>query len=429
MNIEKLTGAKGSELKAALLSFVFFFCLLAAYYVLRPIRDEMGNQLVKAFGKTALAELFTYVFITMLAVTPVFGWLTGRFARKKLIPWFHLFFAANLVGFYFYFAVGGSDQNLDLARIFYVWVSVFNLFMISIFWSFMADIFESDQAKRLYGFITAGGTFGAVVGPIITTTLVQELGPKNLMLVSAGFLLVPLVLIQLLLGWERDNQSDSASRAQMVAEDQPLKGSIISGLSDVVTNPYLSAICLFLLLYSLLSSLLYFAQVDLLLSQVPSSLERTKLLAKVDTVVNLMALAIQIFAFKTLLSKLGTRFMLVAIPLVSVVGFAVFALMPSLMVLLVFGICRRAGEYAVSKPARETLFNVLPPEQKYKAKNVIDTLVHRTGDVSSNWAIAGLTKAGVSLSTLNWAAVPIGAVWFMVAWWLGGQAKKRQDIN
>ncbi len=427
MNIEKMTGAKAHELRAALLSFAFFFCLLAAYYVLRPIRDELAIQIVKASGKQAIAELFTYVFFTMLLITPVFGWLTGTFARKKLIAWFHVFFALNLVGFYFLFAVGGKNQDPDIARVFYIWVSVFNLFIISIFWSFMADIFESEQAKRLYGFIAAGGTLGAVAGPLITTTLVAALGPKNLMLVSAAFLLVPLILIQLLLKWERENQTDALSVARNAAEDKPLGGSIFAGLKDVLTDPYLAAICLFLLTYALLSSLLYFAQLDMLGSQIKDSTERTQLLAKVDTAVNLITLAIQIFAFSALLKKMGTRFMLVAMPLVSVIGFAALALAPTLAVLLAFGIFRRAGEYAVSKPARETLFNVLPPEQKYKAKNVIDTLVHRTGDVSSTWAITGLTKAGFSLTTLNWAAIPLGALWFLIAWWLGGQAQRRQQ--
>jgi ATP:ADP antiporter, AAA family len=428
MNIEKITGAKPAELKAAFLSFAFFFCLLASYYVLRPIRDELSIQIVKVHGKQAIAELFTFVFLTLLAITPLFGWLTGQFARKKLIPWFHVFFAANLVGFYFLFAVGEQTQNADLARGFYVWVSVFNLFIISIFWSFMADIFETEQAKRIYGFIAAGGTVGAVVGPLITSNLVATLGAKNLMLVAAGFLMIPLVLIPLLLRWEKENQADAAAIARNAEEDKPLGGSIFAGLRDVLTDRYLLAICLFILLYALMSSVLYFAQLDMLGANIKSSNERTQLLAKVDLTVNLLTLFFQVFAFSAVLKKLGTRFMLVAMPLISLVGFVAMASAPLLTVLLAFGIVRRAGEYAVSKPARETLFNVLPAEQKYKAKNVIDTLVQRTGDVSSSWVITGLTKVGLSLSQLNWLAVPASALWFGVAWWLGGQAQRRQKI-
>ncbi len=361
--IYRATGAKPGELRAALWAFFYFFCLLASYYVLRPIRDEMANQI----GREGLAELFTYVFLAMLVVAPLFGWLMSRFARKTLLPWLYAFFAFNLLGFFSWMQVGGEQARFT-AQVFYVWVSVFNLFVVSVFWSFMADLFESDQAKRLYGFIAAGGTAGALAGPTITTTLVASLGPKNLMLVSASFLLVAIVCIGMLRAWERAQNVDPVARARNAQEDVPMGGSIWAGLRDVLTNPYLLAICGFLFAYSLLSTLLYFHQVDLLKATFTSSIERTQWLARVDLIVNVGVLLIQLLAFGTLMKKLGTRFMLVAMPIVSVLGFVAMAAMPVLNTLLVFGVVRRAGEYAVSKPARETLFNVLPAEQKYKAK-------------------------------------------------------------
>ena len=420
--IERWTGAKSTELSAALISFCYFFCLLASYYVLRPIRDEMAIQI----GQAKLAELFTWVFLTMLAVVPLFGWLMATFPRKKILPWLYLFFVANLIGFY---AVMGSagEQTPVIARVFYIWVSVYNLFVISVFWSFMADLFDSDQAKRLYGFIAAGGTVGALAGPLITTTLVASLGAKHLMLVSGGFLLAAVGLIFLLIRWEKSNATDAVAKAKNDSEDVPIGGSVWAGILDVVRSKYLLAICVFLFAYAILSSLLYFAQVEMLPKAISSSVERTQLLAKVDLVVNCLTLFVQVFAFGALVQRLGTRFMLVAMPVVSIVGFIALALNPVLGVLLVFGVMRRAGEYAISKPARETLFNVLPPEQKYKAKNVIDTLVHRTGDVSSTWILTGLKSVGMTLSSMSWLAVPIGLVWLAVAWWLGGEAKQRQQ--
>lgn len=420
--VERWTGAKASELGAAMLSFAYFFCLLASYYVLRPIRDEMAIQI----GQGKLAELFTWVFITMLAVVPFFGWLMATFPRKKILPWLYLFFAANLLGFY---AVMGSagEQTPMIARVFYVWVSVYNLFVISVFWSFMADLFDSEQAKRLYGFIAAGGTVGALAGPVITTTLVASLGAKHLMLVSGGFLLVSVGLIVALIRWEKNSAVDAAAKAKNASEEIPIGGSVWAGILDVVQSKYLLAICVFLFAYAILSSLLYFAQVEMLPKQIASSVERTQLLAKVDLVVNIITLLVQVFAFGALVTRLGTRFLLVAMPVVSIVGFIALALNPALAVLLVFGVMRRAGEYAISKPARETLFNVLPPEQKYKAKNVIDTLVHRTGDVSSTWILTGLKSIGMNLSSMSWLAVPIGAIWLATAWWLGGAAKQKQD--
>ena len=420
--IERATGAKATELSAALISFAYFFCLLASYYVLRPIRDEMAIQI----GQKNLAELFTWVFLTMLAVVPLFGWLMATFPRKKILPWLYLFFVANLIGFY---AVMGSagEQTPIIARVFYIWVSVYNLFVISVFWSFMADLFDSDQAKRLYGFIAAGGTVGALAGPIITTTLVASLGAKHLMLVSGGFLLAAVGLIFALIRWEKSSAIDAVAKAKNDSEDVPIGGSVWAGIVDVVRSRYLLAICVFLFAYAILSSLLYFAQVEMLPKAIASSVERTQLLAKVDLVVNCMTLFVQVFAFGALVQRLGTRFMLVAMPVVSIVGFVALALNPVLGVLLVFGVMRRAGEYSISKPARETLFNVLPPEQKYKAKNVIDTLVHRTGDVSSTWILTGLKSIGMNLSSMSWLAVPIGLVWLATAWWLGGEAKQRQQ--
>ncbi len=422
--LEKVTGARANELSAAALSFAYFFCLLASYYVLRPIRDEMAVQI----GKNGLAEIFTYVFLAMLIVTPIFGWLMARYARKKLLVWLYVFFALNLLAFNFYFSTAGQQSPL-IARVFYIWVSVYNLFVISVFWSFMADLFTSDQAKRIYGFVAAGGTIGAIAGPFITVNLVSVIGAKNLLLVSAGFLIIAIVLITLLVRWEKANAVSDEEKAQLANEEKPMGGSVWAGLRDVITDPYLLAICGFLFLYALLSSLLYFAQIDLLPKAIPNSNERIELLGKTDLAVNIITLSIQLLAFGKLMTKLGPRFMLVAMPVLSVIGFVAMAVSPVLTVLLVFGVIRRAGEYAVSKPARETLFNVLPTEQKYKAKNVIDTLVHRTGDVSSTWIITLLSRAGISLQTMSSAAVPVAAVWTLVAFWLGSRAIEKSKLS
>ncbi len=419
----RLTGAHAGELRAALWSFVYFFVVLASYYVLRPIRDEMANQL----GSRNLAELFTWVFVTMLIVVPVFGALTARFARKTLLPWIVAFFAANLVGFFAWMQAGGEQTPLT-ARVFYVWVSVFNLFVVSVFWSFMADLYDTVQAKRLYGFIAAGGTVGALVGPLVTTTLVEQMGPKHLMLVSAGFLVIAIIAIQRLRAWERTQNADAQARERNAREDAPMGGSIWAGLRDVVTNPYLLAICGFLFAYSMLSTLLYFQQVEMLPAAIKSSTERTRLLAQVDLAVNVLVLLIQVLAFGTLIKRLGTRTMLVAMPVVSVLGFAALAAMPTLATLIAFGVLRRAGEYAISKPARETLFNALPAEQKYKAKNVIDTVVHRGGDWLSTLMFTGLKSQGVTIVHLSMVAVPIALGWWGVAHWLGGRAKAAVEV-
>jgi len=414
----RLTGAANGELAASLWSFAYFYALLAGYYVMRPIRDEMAMQV----GQAQLHELFTGVFVAMLVVAPVFGWLTRTFPRRRLLPWLYAFFVANLFAFHAAFDPGGTQAGL-VARVFFVWVSVFNLFAISVFWSFMADLYDTAQAKRLYGFIAAGGTAGALTGPALTAMFVTLVGAKGMLLVSAGFLVMAIVAILRLRAWaERTGAVGTAAEA-------PIGGSIWAGLTDVVRTPYLLGICAFLFAYSLLSTFLYFQQTELVPAAIPDSGERTRLLALVDMAVNLLTLAVQVFAFGTLIRRLGTSFMLVAMPVVSIVGFVALALAPGLVALVAFGILRRAGEYAVSKPARETLFNVLPVEQKYKAKNVIDTLVHRFGDVSSSWIFAGLKTAGLSLVAMSWLAVPIAGAWLAVAMWLGGQQSSRVRLD
>jgi AAA family ATP:ADP antiporter len=413
--LARLTRAEPHELAAALWSFVYFFALLAAYYVLRPIRDEMAIQV----GQASLHEIFGLVFVTMLAVTPIFGWLTGRFPRKQLLPWLYGFFILNLLGFFVVLEAGGEQSPL-VARAFFVWVSVFNLFAVSVFWSLMADLFTTAQAKRLYGFIAAGGTAGALTGPSLTAGLVVLIGAKGMVLVSAAFLVVVIVAIFQLRRWAQPTGAAGES------VEAPLSGSIWSGIGDIVRSPYLLGICLFLFLYSLLSTFLYFQQTELVPAVVNSSAERTRLLATVDVVVNVLALLIQVAAFGTLIGRLGTTALLVAMPAIAIVGFAVLALHPVLATLVVFGVIRRAGEYAISKPARETLFNVLPAEQKYKAKNVIDTLVHRGGDASSTWIFAGLRTLGMSSQAMTWLAVPISGLWLAVALLLGRAAQARQ---
>jgi AAA family ATP:ADP antiporter len=411
----KITRAESDELAAALWAFVYFFALLAAYYVLRPIRDEMAMEV----GQANLQEIFSLVFVTMLVVTPVFGWLTGRFPRKRLLPWLYGFFIANLLGFYFAFEAGGMQSPL-VARAFFVWVSVFNLFAVSVFWSLMADLFVTAQARRLYGFISAGGTAGALAGPSLTAGLVMWVGAKGMVLVSAAFLLLVIVAIVQLRRWAERVGATGES-----AEEAPLAGGIWSGITDILRTPYLIGICLFLFLYSLLSTFLYFQQTELIPAAITDSAKRTQLLATVDIAVNVLTLLIQVAAFGALIARLGIVALLVAMPVVSMAGFAVLSLYPVLTTLVVFGIIRRAGEYAISKPARETLFNVLPPEQKYKAKNVIDTLIHRGGDASSSWIFAGLRAVGLSTHAMTWLAVPVAGTWCAVALLLGRAARAR----
>ncbi len=414
----RVSKAEPDELAAALWAFAYFFALLASYYVLRPIRDEMSMQV----GPRALSTLFSAVFVVMVALVPLFGWLTRRFTRRRLLPGLYAFFASNLLGFFAVMQASGN-QTAWVARVFYVWVSVFNLFVVSVFWSFMADIFETQQARRLYGFIAAGGTAGALVGPLITAAFVTLIGPKPLMLVSASFLLLALLSIARLSNFRSRASASVATSASSLGST--LKGSLWSGLADLVRSRYLLAICGFLFSYALLSTFLYFQTAELLPREIKDSAARTALLARFDLAVNVLTLLLQVFAFRALMARLGTRFVLAALPCVSLLGGLVFAFYPVVSVVLGLGLLRRSGEYALSKPARETLFNPLPAAQKYRAKNVIDTLVHRSGDAVSAWAFHGLISVGFDTAQIAWLSVPIAAAWLAIALWLGQTAERR----
>jgi ATP:ADP antiporter, AAA family len=404
--LDRLALVKHEEWPAVFGAFTYFFCLLCGYYVLRPVRDEMGIQA----GLKNLPWLFTATLVTMLVLVPVFGWLSSKFARQRLLPIVYLFFGANLLVFYILFSRGVAVA--DTAKAFFVWVSVFNLFVVSVFWSFMADLFSTEQAKRTYELIAAGGSVGAIIGLALSTVLAKPLGVANLLLLSAGFLLAAVVSILLLGSWARGRPEEKRTGA----EAGSIGGGIWDGVKLVVTSRYLLGICGFVLIYSVLSTFLYFQQQHIVSASSMNSGERTALFAKFDLATNGLTLVMQIFVFSRLLKWLALAAGLVLIPLLSVVGYLALAYDPVLIVLAIFGTVRRAGEFAIAKPARETLFNALSREEKYKAKNFMDTAVYRTGDSASAWLFERLK--GLGLSSIALIAAAGALVWALLGRWL-----------
>lgn len=406
----RLVNAQAHEIAALRWSFGYFFCLLSGYYVLRPVRDEMGIQ----GGVQNLPWLFTATFLTMLAAVPLFGWLTARFPRRVVLPAVYWFFAANLALFYIAFQAPGLAPYV--ARVFFVWVSVFNLFVVSVFWSFMVDLFSDEQGKRLFGFIAAGGTSGAIAGPVLTAALSGTLGPVRLLWISALLLGAALLCIHGLIRWADRNGDLAPSGA---AKGPSLGGSVWAGLRDVARSPYLIGVCFYLFCYTTLSTLLYLEMARLVAEEFPSPHERTRLFAVLDLVVNLLTLAIQVFMTGRLLPRIGVTATLALLPAFAVLGFVVLGTTPLLAVLATFGVLRRAGEFALSKPAREILFTVVAREEKYKAKNAIDTAVYRGGDMLSSWIVAALRGLGLGLSALSFAAAGVAVAWLATSLWLG----------
>lgn len=417
----QLVGVTAEEVRPVCWAFSYFFFLLCSYYILRPIRDEMGI----AGGVENLQWLFTGTFVAMLAVVPLFGWISSRYPRQKFLPYIYLFFIVNLLLFFMLFQ---SDISRPyVARIFYIWVSVFNLFVVSVFWSFMADIFNNEQAKRLFGFIAAGGTSGALAGPFLTTILVEQLGPENLMLLSALLLGWAVLCIQQLNKWQMNQSLNKAGPATATDKDRvhniPMGGGIFAGIRLVFNSPYLSGICLLILLYTTLSTFIYFQQAQIIRDSFSDPPARIKMFASIDLAVNALTIGIQLFLTGRIVKRFGIATTLALIPLCLAVGFISLWYAPVLMVLVVVQVTRRAGNYAIMRPAREMLYVVLGKEEKYKAKNFIDTAVYRGGDVFGAWVYAGLRGIGLTLSGIALIAVPVAAMWACVAFKLG----KRQE--
>lgn len=374
-------------------------------------------------GVENLQWLFTGTLLAMTGVIPLFGWVSSRFPRRQFLPYVYFFFIVMLL--LFYGLMGGDVPSEYIARTFFIWVSVFNLFVVSVFWSFMADLYSNQQARRLFGFIAAGGTVGALTGPAITAILVQPLGTRNLLLVSAFFLVWAVICIGRLSAWsESDTQTVEELKPTVQQREPLISGGIWAGITMIVRSPYLIGIGLLILMYTTLSTFLYLMQAQVIHDAFVDSAERTAVFASIDFAVNALTLVLQLFLTGRLVKRFGLASILAIVPVLLAIGFAILGVAPVLFVLLAVQVVRRAGNYAVMKPAREMLFVVLPREEKYKAKNVIDTVVYRAGDAVSAWVYSGMRSLGMSLSGIALIAVPLALLWAYIAFALGRQQVK-----
>ena len=395
--------AEPGELKAVLLAFAYFFFLLSSYYILRPLRDEMGV----AGGVQQLQWLFTGTFVAMLLAVPAFSALAARLPRHRFIPLSYRFFTANILLFWALFASGRF--HVGAARAFFIWTSVYNLFVVSVFWSLMADIFRHEQGARLFGFIAAGGSAGALAGPLLTTWLVKPLGTTHLLLVSAAFLEATVWCVGALHRW---SLASGAGRARDPAEQQrPLGGDFLSGIRMVFRSTFLLAICAYVLLLTVTTTFLYFEQAQIVLRASGDPRVRTALFARIDLVVNVLTLVLQGFVTGRLLRAFGLRAGLALLPVLTVLGFVALVLAPTLLVLTVVQGVRRAAHFSIDRPAREILFTDVDREQRYKSKNFIDTVVYRGGDAVAAWISAGLRALGLGIVPAAAAAILLSGVW------------------
>lgn len=409
-------NARDGELRPALCGFLLFLCLFTGYFMLRPIRESMGI----AAGVENLQWLFTATFLVMLAAVPLFAWLSSRVPRLRLIDWVYGFFGFNLLMFVELFQF--QPDSVWLARVFYVWISVYNLFVVSVAWSLMADVFDSEQAKRLFAFIAAGASVGGLLGPALSALLIGPLGASGLMFLAALLLGVTLVLKRALMAWREKGGAGRLGAAPTQHPRQPLQGNPFSGLMAVLGSPYLLSIAGFVVLLATVSTFLYFEQARLVAAHYPDREAQVRIFGTIDIVVQAGALLSQLFITGRIAPKLGVRALLAIVPLLMCIGFLGLALAPGFALLVALMIVRRIGEYAFVRPGREMLFAPLDAESKYKAKNFIDTVVYRAGDAMSGWIKSLLDLLGQGAGPVAVVGAGCALLWGYLGWQLGRQA-------
>jgi AAA family ATP:ADP antiporter len=414
-------GIARSELIAVSWSFAYFFCVLSSYYILRPVREAMAV----GSGPDTIPWLFFGTFVTMLIATPIFGWVASKFPRRQFLPWVYLFFISNILIFWVIFSltVKEGSSYVWLARVFFVWLSVFNLFVVSVFWSFMADIYTREQGRRLFGLITSGGSFGALLGGAATSLLVVNIGFHNLFLIAASLLAMAVLCITKLRRWIEDSSKDDI--AGTAASTKPLGGNPFSGVTHVFSSPYFTAIATSSIIASILGTALYMFAAQLVEKSIPDANEQTQFFANINNAINAIALIGQLFVVKHVVRRFGIGISLSLLPIVSVVGFVVMAIEPTLAIVAILTIVRRGLGFGFSKPTSDMLYSVVTAEEKYKTKNFIDTAVYRAGDLIGTWSVKGLTVLGLGISSVSVALLPLAAVWAAVVLWLGSDYRRR----
>lgn len=388
-----------------------FFALLSAYYIIRPVRDEIGVSL----GKDSLRELFTVVFIVMLVLVPLFGFVATRFPRRYVLPSIYSFFSANLVIFWLVLKVSPDDHWV--AGSFFVWASVFNLFVVSLFWSLMSELWSHEEATRLYGFISAGGTAGALAGPLLTQGLVRVLPPVDLLAVSA-VLLIASMAASLQLRRLRPAEAKTAS--------EPAGGGIFDGAIKVFTTPMFARLALFIFITNIIGTFFYLEQARLVAASIDNSADRVLFFSGRDLAVSVVTFLIEVFGTARVLRRFGVTGALLALPLTGALGVLLLTFDAALWIVAAVMVAERIVSFALANPAIKVVYTLATPADKYKVQNFIDTVVFRGGDATSGWLFSivggGLGFAGGATGAI---AIPLVVAWLWTAERLGANHKQR----
>ncbi|WP_454869339.1 NTP/NDP exchange transporter [Pseudomonas farris] len=406
-----------SERTALMLGFAFHFCVLASYYLVRPLRDALGLE----GGADKLQWLFSATFVVMLLMVPLFGALVSRLPAMRFVPLIYRLIALSML--VFGVLIAQRIAPVTVGRVFFVWISIYNLFIVSIFWSVLVDRFSSEQGRRLFGFIAAGGTLGTFIGPLLAATMATNLGPVALTVAAA-------VLLECAVRCYRALLSRTASQSgSRWLDERRMGGSMLAGVTLILRSRYLMGLVLFMLLHTSAATLLYFEQGRIVAGSYADVASRTQFFAVVDLIVSALTLLFQLLLTAPLIRLIGIGGALVALPLATIMAFSAMALAPVPATVALAQGLRRAVEFAIVRPAREVLWTVVSREEKYKAKNVIETLVYRGGDAASGWLSAGLTALGAGFGLVAVVIVPFAGLWGWLCLWLARRQEQRASMN
>jgi AAA family ATP:ADP antiporter len=415
----RIANVQPQEVATVLAAFLLFFFVLGSYFAVRPVRETVGTIL----GRSRTADLYVWTWVFSIAIIPLYGALVARFRRSVFLPWIYGFVALSLGGVGFAFSV--DEQNMAVGQFFYVWISVLNLFIMSVFWSFLLEIFDSAQSKRLFGFIAAGGTAGALAGPTITSIVVPMIHNSGVLFMGAGgFVIAVLCQRSLLHSWHGAAGPSSAASMTAVAQERAIGGNPFAGFTLVLRSPYLLGIACFVALAASATTFLYFEQLRIVEATFADTSRRTQVFSILDAVVQSFAIFAQLFLTGRIASRLGLVVLLAIVPVTMVFGFAALAATGTFAVLAVVFVLRRAGEYAFVRIGREMLFSRVDNETRYKAKSLIDVPVYRGADAITAQLKDAIENAGLTASLVAMLGSCVAAFWAINGWWLGRRADR-----
>jgi AAA family ATP:ADP antiporter len=415
--MRRIITVQPNEIQALGWSWIYIFSLLMSYYIMRPIRDDMAI----AAGIQNLAWLFTATLVTMILLNVPFGALVRALPRASFIAITYRFFTANILLFALAIWFADGQQAIWLGRAFFIWLSTFNLFVVSVFWALVVDVFDTEQGRRLFGFIAAGASLGAIFGSAVVVGLARHV-PVTALLIAAAALLEIAVF-----GAKRlSAHAKAMRREEKIIAEQKVGGSVLAGFTHTFSSPYLFNTALFLLLFSMTSTFLYFEQASTASDRFKERASRTEFFATIDLMVNVFTLATQLFLTGRVLRLLGISLTLALLPALSVIGFGVLAIAPSAAALTMMQVARRVGNYAIARPTREILFTVVSREDRYKAKGFGDTVLYRVGDQLGAWLTEFFRVYQISHVQAALIALPLSIIWVLNSLWLG---RRRAEIG